>query len=163
MLAATAPDPASALGALNRGLTERTPLGRFFTAFYGVLDPAKGTLKYSNAGYGYPILVRCSGATESLTGSGLVMGLFSTVSYPAMTVQLEVGDLLVLYSDGLNETVNIHDEEFGTERIANIVLASKQRSAQDILRALSESLEAWRGGLPFSDDVTMVVLRRVTS
>jgi sigma-B regulation protein RsbU (phosphoserine phosphatase) len=160
MLRETNPSPGRAVGTLNRSLTERCPLGKFITFFYALLDPTSGTLEYSNAGHNYPLLMRNDGTVETLSGNGLVMGLFSAVHYEVKKTKLAPGDMLVLYSDGVTEAADSADIEFGEKGLAEFLAARKSVRCEDIVNQLVEHMRKWRGTSSFADDFTVVLVRR---
>lgn len=160
MLVETGPDPATAVTILNRNLAERCPLGKFITFFYGLLDPMTGLLRFSNAGHNYPLVIRANGKVEQLSGSGLVMGLFPSVKYDLSEMQLEPGDLLALFSDGVTEASAPDGGEFGEDGLAEFLGAHKSESCAELVRALAEHVRVWCGSPSFADDFTIVLLRR---
>ncbi len=160
MLRESNPSPDKAVGTLNRSLTERCPLGKFITFFYALLDPTTGALEYSNAGHNYPLILRADGNVETLTGNGLVMGLFSAVQYEVKKTALEAGDMLVLYSDGVTEAADSADMEFGENGLAEFLTARKSVRCEDIVNQLVEHMRKWRGLTSFADDFTIVLVRR---
>ncbi len=160
MLRESNPSPGHAVATLNRSLTERCPLGKFITFFYALLDPLSGTLEYSNAGHNYPLILRQDGSVEKLSGSGLVMGLFSAVHYEVKKTKLAPGDLLVLYSDGVTEAADSADVEFGDTGLAEFLAARKAIRCEDIVNQLVEHIRKWRGTKAFADDFTVVLVRR---
>jgi len=160
MLRETSPDPSSAVTLLNRSLAERCPPGKFITFFYALLDPATGRLQYSNAGHNYPILVRADGTIEKLSASGMVLGLFADVHYELKETCLAPGDLLALYSDGVTEAHSTTGEELGEDRLAGFLISSRSKPSIDIVNALTEYVRTWNGGNSFSDDFTVVLVRR---
>jgi phosphoserine phosphatase RsbU/P len=160
MLREANPSPGQAVSTLNRSLTERCPLGKFITFFYALLDPATGSLEYSNAGHNYPLILRTNGSVEVLTGNGIVMGLFAAVHYDVKTTKLEPGDMLVLYSDGVTEAADSADEEFGEKGLAKFLVDRKAVRCDDIVNQLVEHIRKWRGAAAFADDFTVVLVRR---
>jgi sigma-B regulation protein RsbU (phosphoserine phosphatase) len=160
MLRETNPSPGKAVGTLNRSLTERCPLGKFITFFYALLDPVSGSLEYSNAGHNYPLILRTDGSVETLTGNGLVMGLFSAVHYEVKKTRLAPGDMLVLYSDGVTEAADRADVEFGEKGLAEFLAVRKSVRCEDIVNQLVEHMRKWRGTTSFADDFTVVLVRR---
>ncbi len=161
MLRETNPTPGQAVGTLNRSLTERCPLGKFITFFYALLDPATGALEYSNAGHNYPLILRNNGTVETLTGNGLVMGLFAAVHYEIKKTKLAPGDMLVLYSDGVTEAANSAEVEFGEKGLAEFLADGKSARCEDIVNRLVEHMRKWRGASSFTDDFTIVLVRRM--
>jgi phosphoserine phosphatase RsbU/P len=146
---------------LNRSLTERCPLGKFITFFYGLLDPATGVLEYSNAGHNYPLVLRTSGAVEQLKGNGLVMGLFASVEYEMRQTVLAPGELLALYSDGVTEASTDDGKEFGEDGLAEFLAARKAMPCEEIINQLVDHMRKWRGNTSFADDFTIVLVRRL--
>jgi phosphoserine phosphatase RsbU/P len=161
MLRETQPDPGTAVRTLNRSLTERCPLGKFITFFYGLLDPATGVLEYSNAGHNYPLVLRTSGAVEQLKGNGLVMGLFASVEYEMRQTVLAPGELLALYSDGVTEASTDDGKEFGEDGLAEFLAARKAMPCEEIINQLVDHMRKWRGNTSFADDFTIVLVRRL--
>jgi phosphoserine phosphatase RsbU/P len=160
MLAETAPDPASAVTALNRNLAHRAHLGKFITFFYAVLDTATGNLQYSNAGHNRPILLRADGRIEELSRSDIVMGILESVQYQLGEATLEPGDMLALFSDGVTEASSAEDEEFGDKGLARFLEAHKETPCAEILNELVGHVRDWCGTASFADDFTIVLLRR---
>lgn len=160
MLRETNPDPGTAVTILNRSLAERCPLGKFITFFYALLDTSTGTLKYSNAGHNYPLLLRANGAVEQLSGSGMVMGLFPAVYYEVRETKLEPGDLLALYSDGVTEASSAKGVEFGEEGLTQFLSDQKSEPCSQIVASLADHVRRWRGSSSFTDDFTIVLARR---
>lgn len=163
MLAESMPEPAPAVSALNRALAARCPRGKFITLFYAVLDPATGWLSYANAGHNYPVLVRAKGGVEMLMGSDLVLGITGSSSYETRGVQLEAGDTLCLYSDGVTEVQSREGEvEFGEERLAQYLAERPRQPLEEVISQLAQSLREWSSQPSFADDFTMVLVRRVS-
>jgi serine phosphatase RsbU (regulator of sigma subunit) len=160
MLRETNPSPSHAVSTLNRSLTERCPVGKFITFFYALLDPVTGALEYSNAGHNYPLILRKDGSVDTLTGNGLVMGLFSSVHYETKKTKLAPGEMLVLYSDGVTEAADSADVEFGENGLAEFLAARKSVRCEDIVNQLVEHMRKWRGTSSFADDFTIVLVRR---
>ncbi|HEY1948260.1 MAG TPA: SpoIIE family protein phosphatase [Bryobacteraceae bacterium] len=161
MFRETSPEPGFAVTTLNRSLTERCPLGKFITFFYGLLDGATGTVKYTNAGHNYPLVLRKDGSVERLKGNGLVMGLFATVRYEVRETQLEPGEMLVLYSDGVTEASTSNGKEFGEDGLAEFLAARPSVPCEEIVNQLVEHMRKWRGNTAFADDFTVVLVRRL--
>jgi serine phosphatase RsbU (regulator of sigma subunit) len=161
MLRETNPDPGTAVTTLNRSLAERCPLGKFITFFYALLDTQTGTLRYSNAGHNYPLLLRANGKIDQLTGSGMVMGLFPSVYYEVRETKLEPGDLLALYSDGVTEATSVGGVEFGEEGLARFLSEKQSEACSQIVTSLADHVRKWRTSNSFTDDFTIVLVRRL--
>jgi sigma-B regulation protein RsbU (phosphoserine phosphatase) len=147
------------MGRLNNLLGENVGLGRYATFFYGTVDAKKMELRYSNAGHFPPLLLRAGEAPRLLTEGGIVLGYIDDSEYPEGIVELQSGDLLLLYTDGLLEAQNARGEMFGEERVADIGSTLIGRSAHEVLAGLKEAVLAHCGDHAPEDDLTMVVVR----
>jgi len=145
---------------LNKITCANCPSNRFITFFYGVLEPGSGELAFANAGHNPPILVRASGEVEMLEGGGPVLGVLSIASYGEQKTQLGPGDFLVVYSDGVTEATNVAGEEYGEEKLIEVLKSRRADSATGILNAAMESLNSFTLGAPQADDITLVVAKR---
>jgi serine phosphatase RsbU (regulator of sigma subunit) len=153
--------PEEVCGELARLLYARTPPEKYATAIFAVLEPASGVLRYVNAGHNPGLLLRRSGAVEQLGATGAPLGLLPVFRYDAAEVILEGGDLLFLYTDGLTEAANPDDEEFGLARLTEICLQRRGESLHELAHEIEESLERFVFGVPFEDDRTFVMVRRL--
>ncbi len=142
---------------LNKFLCANIASGKFVTFFYAILDAEKRTLTYENAGHTPGLLARASGAVESLVGGGAVLGALPDWVYQDYSVQLQGGDKLVLSTDGITEAENAQLEEFGEQRLLEVVLA-RDETALDTQRAIMQRVTAFCGG-NFRDDATLLVLK----
>jgi len=152
---------AAVMNRLNKITCQNCPSNRFITFFFCVLDPATGELAYCNAGHNPPVIVRANGTVEYLEGGGTVLGILAVANYSEYRVKLEPGDTLAIYSDGVTEATNGKDEEFGDERFAAVLAANRQKSAAEIVAAVTQALTEFAAGSPPADDITLVVARRV--
>jgi phosphoserine phosphatase RsbU/P len=154
--------PAILVSRLNQGLTAKTPGNRFITFFFSVYQPSTGELTYCNAGHNPPLVIRKDGTVEILEAGGLVLGLVAAAPYQEGRVILQPGDMVVLFSDGITEAVAAaSDEEFGEDRLGQVVKRLTPLPLKDILSEVVRSLRAWTGNKPFADDVTLLIARRV--
>lgn len=145
---------------LNRVVCANFPPNRFVSLFFCQLDPSDDDIVYCNAGHNPPLLVRRGGAVERLSGGGAILGLDAGMAFHTKRCATEPGDVIVLYSDGVTEATSPDGEDFGEERVAEIVARSSGASAQDLVHEISGQVAAWTRGAPASDDVTLVVVRR---
>jgi serine phosphatase RsbU (regulator of sigma subunit) len=127
--------------------------------FYGVLDLDSGKLTYVNAGHNPPLLVKREGESQWLEKGGLIMGLSTQAEYEHGTVELESGDVLILYTDGLTEAMDSSDLEFGTERLRDVVMENRDLSAHQISGGILDAVNSYSKGSPQGDDQTLVVLK----
>ncbi|MCM3881676.1 MAG: SpoIIE family protein phosphatase [Vicinamibacterales bacterium] len=153
----SAASPAQLMTSLNATLIRRSIQDRFATLLYGALSP-DGRLIYSNAGHNPPMLLRCDGVQRLETG-GLIVGLFAQASYNEETLQLEDGDVLVVFSDGVTEAFNAAGEEFGETRLLACLEANRRCGPADLLRQLLSSVQEFTATAAQSDDVTALVLK----
>jgi phosphoserine phosphatase RsbU/P len=149
--------PQQLCSSLNEALSEIMPIGRFVSFFFAVIDTESRTLCYSNGGHNPPILVRADGTALELRVGGGVLGLFAEWTYEQTQLKLEAGDRLVLYTDGITEVESPHDEEFGMERVKDIVVANRASSAEQIQRTLMHAVSQ-HCEERFQDDATVVVI-----
>jgi serine phosphatase RsbU (regulator of sigma subunit) len=152
--------PDNMMTRLNRLLCRTVPDNRFVTFFYSLLDPANHTLTYVNAGQNPPYIVRRGQAPERLEQTGPPLGLFDTTKYTAKTVSMGAGDILVCYSDGVTEAHGGTEEEFGEQRLTDLVGREHAGTPIEIIKRLTEAMLAFCAGHAYQDDVTMVVLKR---
>jgi sigma-B regulation protein RsbU (phosphoserine phosphatase) len=146
---------------LNKATTAHTPDNRFITFFMAVADPATGELVFTNAGHNPPLLVRAKGGFELLAGGGMILGILPMAQYEEVRTRMEPGDTLVLFSDGVTEAVNPADEDFGEQRLGDLVASLKDRSAPEIVKAIHAEVARFTQGAPPADDITVVVARRL--
>lgn len=146
---------------LNHSIKANTPDNKFITGFFAAVNPDTGEMDYSNAGHNAPVLVRQTGRIELLTAGGPVLGILPNITYAGGTTRLEKGDLLVMYSDGVSEAPNSKDEEFGEEAVGQIAAACLGRTADEVLMEIARQLRAFLGECSPTDDVTMVVARKL--
>ena len=143
---------------LNEIMHESTSASRYATFFFAFYDARTRLLTYSNAGHHPPLLVG-SGGTTRLTAGGRPIGILEGSTYDEDRCQLAVGDLVAMFTDGVVETPNSADEEFGEERLIRILTARRAENLDEIIRHVLEELENWSGGAPPHDDVTLVLAR----
>jgi sigma-B regulation protein RsbU (phosphoserine phosphatase) len=126
-----------------------------------VADPATGELVFTNAGHNPPVLVRAKGGFELLGGGGMILGILPMAQYEEFQIKMEHGDTLVLFSDGVTEAVNPSDEDFGEQRLAELVASMQGKSAHEIMEAVHTEVARFTQGAPPADDITVVVARRL--
>jgi sigma-B regulation protein RsbU (phosphoserine phosphatase) len=157
--AETDESPASALAHLNRALCRRPIPGRFVTIFYGILTPDH-RLVYSNAGQCLPLLVNQHHVRRLDTG-GCPLGLFRNTPFMEESVQVETGDTLVVFSDGIVDASQAEapDASFGDTRILELVRDRPDQGATAILERMLAAVRAFTGEVPPGDDMTALVVR----
>ncbi|MEO7142311.1 MAG: SpoIIE family protein phosphatase [Bryobacteraceae bacterium] len=145
---------------LNRQLYATTAPEKYATFFFGLFDETAGVLTYTNAGHLPPILVH-GGMASRLDVNGTVVGAFPASEYEESRVELERGDLLVCFTDGISEPENEYGEMFGEERLADLVTKNAHRRNDEILASVMEAVEQWTGGGEQQDDMTILLARRL--
>ncbi len=152
--------PAKLTGELNSVVSKVSTTGRFVTFFYGILDLATKKFTYCNAGHTYPILCRTNGQTICLSEGGLFLGPFPQGSWQEQEIQLQSGDLLFLYTDGVTEaTITKTEEQFGEERLVEYLRANLGHRAEVVNRQIVETLQDFTGQKEFEDDLTILTLK----
>ncbi len=152
---------AATINRLNKITCKNCPSNRFITFFIALLDPATGELVYCSAGHNPPFIVRADGSVTSLEGGGPPLGILSMANYSEYRAKVEPGDSLAIYSDGVTEATNAEQEEFGEERFADVLAANRQKSATEIVGAVTKALTDFAAGSPPADDITLMVARRL--
>jgi phosphoserine phosphatase RsbU/P len=149
---------ADVVSRLNRHLFWNTSDERYATLFFGLYDPASRRLTYTNAGHLPPVVLTGEQVALLDTG-GMVVGLFDECSYEEGTIEMELGSLLVAYSDGLVEPENAYGEEFGTARLIEEIRRRRQMAPERLAEALVTTVEDWAGMHEQADDMTVIVAR----
>jgi serine phosphatase RsbU (regulator of sigma subunit) len=158
--ATTRLSPAEVVQQINLYIYDNTPSNRYVTFFYSELDPRTHQLTYINAGHNSPILVRASGEVTRLDVGGFPVGITPDGEYREGWVQLEPGDVLVIYSDGVTESLNEQEDEFGEARLIEVVRQHRNRTAAGIRDRIDEALSRFVGKAKSVDDLTLVILKR---
>ena len=153
------PDPVSMCRMMNRALYGTGGPRAFMTAFVGVLDPESGRLVYTCAGHPYPVLVRSGGESVELGRGSFPLGIRSRLDLEAEEVIVEPGDTLVMYSDGIPESINAAGRAFGFDRVRREVTGGGGPRA--VHARLIAALERFTGDQAPDDDRSLVVLRRL--
>ncbi|MFO7609471.1 MAG: SpoIIE family protein phosphatase [Candidatus Krumholzibacteriia bacterium] len=152
--------PGPLMTRLNREIFLTTDFVRFTTAFLGYLDPATGRVECVNAGHNPPLLVRADGRVETCATGSLPVGVLEDTEYSVSEVVMGPGDILAVFSDGIPETVDAEDEEYGEDRFGKVVAARRLTALKDISAAALTDLALFRGDGEVGDDITLVMLRR---
>lgn len=156
-LAAETLSPAEVSTRLNLQLYSNIPLHKFITAFYGVLNTETRRLTFTNSGHNPPLLIRANGDYSRLEIGGTVLGGFQNANFAQSEVQLNVGDRLLLFTDGLTEATNESGEQFSEERLVELLQRDRRRSAADLKEMLFEAVGEFCGNA-FEDDAALMVV-----
>jgi sigma-B regulation protein RsbU (phosphoserine phosphatase) len=148
------------ISAVNRYLADNIPSNRFVTLFYAELDPESGALSFLNAGHNPPLIVHAAGTVEQLASGGLPLGIKPDAEYREGRTQLQRGDVLCIYSDGVTEAVSPTGEEFGPTRLYEVVSRNIDASAAGIRDRIESALTKFAQGTSAADDITLVIVKR---
>ncbi len=148
------------ISAVNRYLADNIPPNRFVTLFYAELDPASGSLSFLNAGHNPPLIVHSAGTVEQLASGGLPLGIKRDAEYREGRTQLQLGDVLVIYSDGVTEAASPSGEEFGPTRLYEVVSRNIDASAAGVRDRIESALTKFSQGTQAADDITLVIVKR---
>jgi sigma-B regulation protein RsbU (phosphoserine phosphatase) len=156
--------PERVLGAANQRILSDTSTEQFVSVFYGILDPGTGQLTYCNAGHLPPYLLAAENGrpAQPLSPTGMVLGVEQDESWGQASVELQPGDVLVLYTDGITDALDEGGAFFDEDRLLDAVRASWGRQAQEIKAAVLEAVRQFTGGAPQLDDIALMVLVRDT-
>ena len=144
----------------NDLLYATTPSNRYATALLLIYDALTGACRWVNCGHTDGIIVRAGGEVEMLPCSGIALGLFPSRVYEEQFFELRDGDLLAIYSDGVTDAQNEAEEEFGTERLVEVLTRHAGDSCAAVVDSVFETIDAFAGNAPQFDDITMLVMRR---
>lgn len=145
--------------ALNNILCTNTAEGRYATFFYCTLDYERLVMYYTNAGHNPPLIRKKSGDWIKLREGGFVLGFLPDQEYRQMTQLIDHGDIIVLYTDGVTEVFNGHDELFGEDRLKKIISDHKDQSAKEIKNHIIDAVRAFAPDTEQQDDITLVVIK----
>ncbi len=146
---------------LNNLLEESVSDGRYASLFYALLSTQKDELTFTNAGHNPPYLFRKKGDIEELSGGGIILGFLANQIYKHKKIPFEKGDLLLSYTDGITEAMNIDGEEFGEERLKQIVMQNRKLSSLDLINKILAEVDNFTQSDNISDDRTIVIVKYV--
>jgi sigma-B regulation protein RsbU (phosphoserine phosphatase) len=133
--------------------------GDFATLFAAILDPKSGRLSYINAGHNAPYLVRANCKVETMESTGIPIGIFGQTSWDEMSINLNSGDLLFIYTDGIPEATNDKGEQYGDDRLIDSLKSIQDAST--LSESLNHEVNKFLGDSPeASDDITMIIIKR---
>jgi phosphoserine phosphatase RsbU/P len=151
---------AQLVATLNRQLYATTSPEKYATFFFALYEEATRKLTYTNAGHLAPMLLRGSDF-QMLDSTGTVVGAFPVAVYEEKSLILDPGDLLVAYTDGIEEPENVYGEQFGEERLKDIIVKYAKTDSNELIARTMEAVVQWTGEGELQDDMTMVVARRI--
>jgi len=150
---------AELVGRLSRQLYDNTPAEKYATFYFGIYDERTSRLSYTNAGHLPPILLR-DGNAMRLEASGTVVGMFSDSAYEESVVELLPGDIFVAFTDGVTEPENAREEQFGDQRLIELLVQNSGRPLEEIARIVMAAVHRWTHDPSNQDDITLLLARR---
>ena len=154
-------NPADCLTYSNKLLAAESVDCMFVTVFYGIFNLKTGEISYCNAGHNPPYILKRGGAVEVLPMSqDPMVGAIDGIEYHGATLQLDHGDSLVMFTDGVTEAMNAQNEEFGEERLEDTLAEVTMHNCQQIVEAIKADVAAFVGDAEQSDDITVLALKR---
>jgi sigma-B regulation protein RsbU (phosphoserine phosphatase) len=151
------PQVAHILSHYNDYLAEHSAVEKYCTLFYGRIHTRRRTLTFCNAGHPPPFLFRKTNSLRLATG-GRVAGLFRDTEFQEETMDLEKGDLLVVFTDGFTEVFNGSEEEFGEERLGDLIRKARKAELEALFERIVAATRDWSGSEDQADDMTMVII-----
>jgi len=153
-------DPAQAIADANTIITQDSKSGMFVTLFFGTLREKDRTLTYVNAGHNPPMVFRSLDETiEELLLTGIVLGAAENQEYTSRTIPIGPDDLVVMYTDGVTESINSREELFGEDRLREIIRNNAGLPAREILDRILSAVQEFAGDMPQFDDITLLVIK----
>ncbi|MFT5171582.1 MAG: sigma-B regulation protein RsbU (phosphoserine phosphatase), partial [Candidatus Marinamargulisbacteria bacterium] len=131
----------------------------YVTAFYAAFNLDTNVLTYSKAGHLPALLHRKEGEIEELSAKGIFLGMFENETYEEKTCQLETGDRIVFYTDGITETQNVAGEFFGLDRLKRLMIEKKHLPINDVLDEIFDQVQLFASSTEAKDDQTVVILQ----
>jgi sigma-B regulation protein RsbU (phosphoserine phosphatase) len=152
-------DAAQLMENMNQLVYESSAVNRYATFFFSIYNPKTSDLEYVNAGHNPPFLLRASGEMERLDAGGPVIGLLPGLRYQGQSLALGRGDLLIAYTDGMSEALNVREEEWGEDGLLRVAETVRNETADKIMHALLVAADEFTGDTPQHDDMTLLVMK----
>lgn len=146
----------------NNMLCEENVENMFVTAFYGIMDTTTGTIDYTNAGHNPPYVLHADGTVTMLPSQGnMPLGCFAEVPFKSAIVKLMTGDMLVMFTDGVTEAMNAENEGFGENRLENLLPSLSEKSCEEAVGMVNQTVKEFVGDAPQSDDITLLAIKKM--
>jgi len=159
-IATTNMHPDEILTRVNRELCKDNDTMMFVTIFSGILDTKTGEMYYSNGGHNLPYLINQNEGISALGDSaGIALGIHEEAVYKRQKVTLHAGDWIFLYTDGVTEAMDIHENLFSDERLMSLLEDQKHHGPEESLRKTLNELKNFSSGAPQADDITLLALK----
>ena len=153
-------DPLATLQRANELIMQDTQANLFLTVFYAIWDQASKTYTFTNGGHNPPLLLRADGEIEIVGQYGVALGVIEDVPLTRDSINLEDGDTLLFFTDGITEAMNENLEPYGLDRLKAVLAASRDAEPEAVIQAIRSSIIAYADGMMQSDDATMVVMQK---
>jgi sigma-B regulation protein RsbU (phosphoserine phosphatase) len=152
---------ASIISRANQVMYNNTPAQSYVTFFLGDLEPKTGELRYVNAGHVPPVVYRlATNEIERLETGGTVVGLFEAAQFEEGETRLDPGDILIVFTDGISESWDENEEEFGEDRLGELIKRNSDQSARKLMEIIESEIDQFTKGARPSDDRTLIVVKR---
>jgi phosphoserine phosphatase RsbU/P len=151
-------DPARVFHRINSFLCEHTDVGRYATLFFGIIDPA-GRVEFINAGHPSPLLLHGGEVTAPFTRGSVPVGLIPEAEYASACVELQPGDTLVLFSDGVSEAMDPDEEMFGVPRLREVLSGRQEAPLDHLQKTILDAVRTFSRGAAQGDDITLLLIR----
>lgn len=155
-------EPAELVTRLNVQVCRHAPASRFITLFYGVYEPATGTLTYVSAGHMPPLLIHADGSSARLTDGGIALGMFEHSKYTTGQITIQPDELIAIYSDGITEAENPDGRPFDDSGLESVLTANRRLSLSAVGAAVDRAVGQHTADTRLTDDLTLLLLRRRT-
>ncbi len=144
----------------NKLLFRSTEASKFATLFYLVLDSVNHNLEYCNGGHDTPLLFKQKGDEVELPATGMLLGFMEESEYKKEKIEIDNGDILLIYSDGVTEAMNVEKKEFGLEKVKDLIRNNMSEGAEIIKGKILDEIKLHTSGAEQSDDITLIILKR---
>ena len=144
----------------NNLLYNSTDNNKYATLFYGVLHSVQNQITFCNAGHNEPILIDHKGDVLRLKEGGMIVGILPEITYEEKTIDLQPDTILVVYSDGITEAMNIKEEEFGEERLIDLIKKNRTLPASELINLIINTVNEHAGNVDQMDDMTLVIIKK---
>ena len=153
-------DPAKVIYNSNNTITQDSKAGMFVTLFFGMINEKNRSFTYVNAGHNPPLLFRSHDRTvEKLLPTGICLGVMENQEYESRTVTIQKDDVLIMYTDGVTESINTKEELFGEKQLIEVIRNNAHLSAQALLEQILFSVNEFTKDMPQFDDITLLVVK----
>lgn len=153
-------EPSHLANRLNELMPDATAESAYVTCVYALLEPREHCLRYTNCGHNPPLLLRADNRIERLDRGGFPLGIFHDSRYETAACDLDPGDLVLFYTDGVVECPDPSEQEFGIERLEQVLVRSRHLPAEEIIDEILRATRAHGQTVSFDDDFTVMIVRR---